>query len=177
MVRSNHLSGCIRRTLTTLLLAGSALLAAGCERQADRAPGPETVDAVAPSAPLLEADRAFAAEVAAADPADRGKVWASWFSPSGRQIIPDRVVEGQQAIADLMTPGLATPGYTLTWEPDMGGMSAAGDFGWTSGRYESRQAGPEGDLATFGRYLTIWERQPDATWKAVLDTGVPDRKE
>jgi len=123
---------------------------------------------------LMDADRRFASEVAAADPADRGRIWAEWFAPDGRQIIPGKVVEGTESITALMGPAFATVGYSLTWNPDIASASADGDMGWTSGRYESRSTGPEGDTVGHGRYLTIWRRQPDGGWKVALDNGVPD---
>jgi hypothetical protein len=126
---------------------------------------------------LMEADRRFAAEVAAAAPTDRGKVWAGWFSPTGRQIVPGNVVQGSRSITALMGPAFAAPGYSLTWEPDLASSGAAGDMGWTSGRYESRRAGPEGDILEHGRYLTIWKRGPDGRWKVAVDTGVPDSRD
>jgi ketosteroid isomerase-like protein len=123
---------------------------------------------------LMDADRRFAGEVAAAAPEDRGAVWAGWFAPDGRQIIPGRVVQGTRSIAELMGPAFATVGYSLTWAPDLASASADGDMGWTSGRYESRSTGPEGEKVGHGRYLTIWRRQADGGWKVALDNGVPD---
>ena len=123
---------------------------------------------------LMEADRRFAQEVAAADPSDRGRVWAEWFAPNGRQIIPGHVVKGSESITALMGPAFATAGYSLTWDPDIASASADGDMGWTSGRYESRSTGPEGETVGHGRYLTIWRRQSDGGWKVALDNGVPD---
>ena len=123
---------------------------------------------------LKEADRRFAADVAAADPADRGRVWAGWFAPEGQQIIPGAVIQGMESIADLMDPFFAGGSQELTWDPDVASASAAGDMGWTSGRYEIRSPGPEGPTVRHGRYLTIWRRQADGAWKVTLDTGVPD---
>jgi uncharacterized protein (TIGR02246 family) len=125
-------------------------------------------------AELKEADRRFAAEVATADPAARGQVWAGWFTDDGRQLVPGRVVEGTRSIAEMMGPIFPQPGTQLTWEPDLAEAAPSGDMGWTSGRYESRRSGPEGESVEHGRYLTIWRRQADGSWKVALDTGVPD---
>jgi len=126
---------------------------------------------------LKEADRQFAKEVAAASATDRGRVWAAWFSPEGRQLLPGKLVEGRPSITDLMGPAFASGAFMLTWEPDLASASAAGDMGWTSGRYESRGGTDSGAAVQTGRYLTIWERQTDGTWKIALDTGVPDSDE
>jgi len=126
------------------------------------------------SAQLLAADRAFASAVAAAAGADRTAVWAHWFAADGRQLVPGGVVAGHRDIADLMGPAFADPAASLAWEPDLAG--GGGDWGWTSGRYVSRQPGADGPVVTGGRYLTVWHRQADGAWKVAVDTGVPDRR-
>ena len=123
---------------------------------------------------LMQADRQFCDDVNHAPPSERGMTWASWFAPAGRQIVPAQVVQGRPDITSLMAPGLADSGYSLTWTPDMGGVGSGGDMGWTSGRYTSTNRNPEGEQARYGRYVTLWERQTDGTWKAILDTGLPD---
>jgi ketosteroid isomerase-like protein len=145
------------------------LAAAGCHNSPD-----QPANAARFEKELKEADRQFAKEVAAATAADRGRMWADWFSPDGRQIIPGQVVEGTRSIADLMGPAFASEDFMLTWEPDLASASAAGDMGWTSGRYESRGSTGSGATMQAGRYLTIWRRQADGAWKVALDTGVPD---
>lgn len=123
---------------------------------------------------LMAADRQFANDVAAAATADRGRVWADWFCPEGRQVIPGRVISGTQSIAEVMSPVFAADGYLLTWEPDLVSASADGDMGWTSGRYENQRQDSSGAIVQTGRYLTIWRRQSNGNWKVDLDTGIPD---
>jgi hypothetical protein len=161
----------LSRTLAPVLLATVVLFltAAGCSNSPD-----QTAEASAAgfAEELKEADRLFAKEVSAAPATDRGRVWADWFSSGGRQIIPGQVVQGPPSIADLMGPAFATGDMMLTWAPDLASASKDGDLGWTSGRYEI--SGGNDDSAKTGRYLTIWGRQVDGTWKVDLDTGVPD---
>lgn len=124
---------------------------------------------------LLEADRRFAAAVASAEPSDRGRIWAGWFAPDGRQIVTGREVIGPQDIEALMGPAFSLPGYALEWAPDAARISEDGGMGWTTGRYVSRSVSPSGEAGeSRGRYLTIWRRQPDGGWKVAVDTGVPD---
>lgn len=162
------ISGFIHRILPLVLLAGLPV-AGGCNAEGNNPSQKARFETE-----LKDADRLFAREVAEAAPADRDRVWASWFEPAGRQILPSRVVEGSSAIADLMAGMFSTPGNTLTWDPDVASASDDGTMGWTSGRYESRSAGPEGEAVQHGRYLSIWKRQADGNWKVALDTGVPD---
>jgi ketosteroid isomerase-like protein len=53
---------------------------------------------------------------------------------------------------------------TLTWQPDGGDVSRAGDLGYTYGTAERTGNAPER-----GVYLRIWERAPGGAWRLVLD--------
>jgi len=64
----------------------------------------------------------------------------------------------------------------LSWEPEYADVSRAGDLGWTTGPWEFRPNGPEDKPVAFGQYFTIWKKQNDGSWKAVLDRGVSTGK-
>lgn len=64
----------------------------------------------------------------------------------------------------------------LSWEPVFADVSRAGDLGYTTGPWEFRPNGPEDQPIAFGQYFTIWKKQPDGSWKAVLDRGVTNEK-
>lgn len=56
-------------------------------------------------------------------------------------------------------------------------MSDDGTLGYNYGRYEWRVPGPDGKAESrTGWFLTIWKRQPNGTWRYVLDDGTPDPK-
>lgn len=59
----------------------------------------------------------------------------------------------------------------LTWEPQGGDISAAGDFGYTYGSYEIREAA--GEPAQPATYLRLWRRQPGRPWKVTLEMVLP----
>ena len=49
-------------------------------------------------------------------------------------------------------------------------------MGFNYGRYELRITGKDGkESVRTGWFLTIWKRQPDGSWRYVMDTGVPDK--
>ena len=60
-------------------------------------------------------------------------------------------------------------GFTLTWEPLDADMSKSDDLGYTYGLYTSFIKAD--NSLTRGKYVTIWKRQPDESWKYVLDGG------
>ncbi len=64
----------------------------------------------------------------------------------------------------------AVPGL-LSWEPVYADISAAGDLGYTTGPWEWRED-PTGEATAYGNYFTVWKKQPDGDWKAVIDHGI-----
>ncbi|MBX7124594.1 MAG: DUF4440 domain-containing protein [Cyclobacteriaceae bacterium] len=60
--------------------------------------------------------------------------------------------------------------FRLTWEPLK--AEASGDLGYTFGNWTLKSTTTTGrDTTTYGNYVSIWKRQPDGSWKYVLDTG------
>jgi ketosteroid isomerase-like protein len=117
-------------------------------------------DAAAALEQIMQADRDFAALAAARDP---GVAFATWAAPDGALASGEY---GPQAIGAAFAGG----GATLEWGPVGGGMAASGDLGYTVGTAVMR--GAEGRVG-YTKYLTIWRRQPDGTWKWVVDGGNP----
>lgn len=67
------------------------------------------------------------------------------------------------------------PAAVLTWTPVEAEVAASGELGYTWGTYEFRAPGADGkERVGTGHYVTIWRRQPDGSWKFLLDTGSPN---
>lgn len=60
----------------------------------------------------------------------------------------------------------------LSWEPVYADISAAGDLGYDMGPWEFRPKGAEDKPVAFGNFMTIWKKQPDGTFKFLLDLGI-----
>lgn len=85
-----------------------------------------------------------------------------------------RKFRGPDAVQARMGPD--QPGVSLTWSAFFTDVSDDGTLGYNYGRFESRRTGQDGrEIARGGWFLSIWKRQPDGSWKYVMDTGVPDR--
>lgn len=134
---------------------------AGCETPTRAtAPRPASPSALVATQQILAADSGFAAQADAqgAEPAFRA--WAAKDAAAvggGAQIVC-----GPAAAAALF----AGPPGALTWAPQLGGAAASGDLGFTVGL--ARVAGAP---ATYTKYLTVWQRQGDGTWRFVADGG------
>lgn len=85
-----------------------------------------------------------------------------------------RLHRGYAAVRERMGPDL--PGVKLTWSAYFTDVSDDGTLGYNYGRYESRRPGPDGkESVRGGWFLSIWKRQPDGSWRYVMDAGTPDR--
>lgn len=57
----------------------------------------------------------------------------------------------------------------FTWEPRTGDVAASGDLGWLTGPVRFPQA--DGSIR-HGCYFSVWKKQPDGSFRVVLDIGV-----
>ena len=71
-----------------------------------------------------------------------------------------------KAARDFLNP-INDSAFTLTWVPSAAYASLLGDMGYAYGIYTYKDK----DTTTYGTYVSIWKRQPDGSWKYVLDTG------
>jgi ketosteroid isomerase-like protein len=113
----------------------------------------------------FDADLAFAA-LAARHAKEHG------FGPAfAESADPAAMIPGPAGLlwgADAIRAGYVTdPGEELTWAPDHGEAAASGDLAWTTGRATWRGGGEQ----AFTKYLSIWARQPDGSWRWLLDMG------
>lgn len=60
----------------------------------------------------------------------------------------------------------------LSWAPNYADISANGIIGYTTGNWEYRPKGKDGEPTGFGEFITVWLRQPDGKYKFVVDIGV-----
>jgi ketosteroid isomerase-like protein len=120
---------------------------------------------------LMSADRDFDRTTA-----EKGiEGWVSFFAEDGMQLTPGGNIRGHQAIREYMGPVLARPGFSLRWKPAFADVGRSGDLGYSTGTYESHSIDAKGNpVVRTGRYVSIWKKQRDESWKVVLDTGVPD---
>lgn len=59
----------------------------------------------------------------------------------------------------------------LTWQPVAAGISASGDFGYTTGPFQQYQHKKDEQPAGGGSYISIWKKEK-GEWKVVLDIGI-----
>jgi ketosteroid isomerase-like protein len=85
------------------------------------------------------------------------------------------LLEGHDAIMGSFRPLFDDPSVRLTWKPLRADIAKSGDLGWTTGSYEVTAKDKDGaTVVRHGKYVTIWRKQANGAWKAVLDGGNPD---
>jgi len=120
--------------------------------------------AAAPSARADNAEAVVAAERAFAQHARDEGVNAAFrasIAPDGILFSPDPVPGLDQLAKGQNKKG---PPF-LDWWPVYAGIARSGDLGFTTGPFVF------GEDKFFGFYFTIWRKQPDGTWKFILDHG------
>jgi len=65
---------------------------------------------------------------------------------------------------------LATSDLAITWKPAKVKLGKSGEMAWVSGTYELTMNDASGKPANDrGKYLEVWEKQPDGNWKCAAD--------
>jgi len=67
------------------------------------------------------------------------------------------------------------PADQLTWKPVKVEVAKSGDLAYSLGTWQLKGKNPKGEeVEQTGKYLTVWKRQKDGSWKVMADTGNVD---
>ncbi len=81
---------------------------------------------------------------------------------------------GRQAIRQMLMDGLATPGYSVSWETTEIVVTPSGDVGYSFGTNAFTVPTPEGGLDTLrGQGVVVWRRGDDGRWRCAVDIWNP----
>jgi len=145
--------------LSTLTALALAALTMSCGAP-DRTPPDPEADRLA----IAEASRAFSAAVVAGDTAALGAL----YTADAVLMPPTRNIEGNEAIRRYFAPGDSRTqvGHELTSDRLLIEGDLAIDMGtWSS---TTQREGEEPRTAS-ERYLVVWRRQADGSWKIAWD--------
>jgi ketosteroid isomerase-like protein len=119
---------------------------------------------------LIELEAKFSQAVAEGG----GKAFASWFADDAVTLNNGKPATlGRGAIAASAT--WSPREYSLTWVAQGAQMGPSNDMGFTWGHYEGRSTDKNGQpIVTTGRYITIWKKLPDGTWKVAMDASAEE---
>jgi len=116
---------------------------------------------------LRDADAEFA-KVGSAK--DLEKI-VGYYADDATIFIPNTsIAMGKPSIRQAWTSMLATPGFGISWAAMKAEASKSGDLGYTFGTYTMMMNDATGKTVNDrGKYVTVWKKQADGTWKVVAD--------
>jgi uncharacterized protein (TIGR02246 family) len=146
-----------------------AALTAGCTATTVSAPVAAADTSAADVQAVKDVEAAWLKDAAAKD-ADK---WASYFAEDGSGLYPGGgTVTGKAAIKAAMAPMLADPNFSLDFHSTRVVASKGGDMVYTQGTYTMTSSNPKTKkpVTDKGKFLTIYMKQADGSWKATADT-------
>lgn len=131
------------------------------------APAPDTRDADVRAVKDVEA--AWVKDAATKD-ADK---FVSYFADDASGLYPGAgILNGKPAIRNYLAPFMADPNFSLTFQAVRVEASNGGDMVYSQGTYTMTTTDPKTKkpVKDKGKYLTVYRKQADGSWKAVADT-------
>jgi uncharacterized protein (TIGR02246 family) len=93
-------------------------------------------------------------------------------------ILPEKApaVRGQENIRKNWAPLLALPGPGLSWQTSALQVARSGELAYETGTYNFVTTDKNGKSTdNKGKYLVIWKKPSDGTWKVAVDTDNSDQ--
>jgi len=156
-----------------------ALLRMGSLRAPDPAPADSPLLDGYAGAPLggrhlreaaMQADRDFAAlSLSLTATSGYGPSFIAFADPNAVVFGRRNLYFGKSWVEAIYSGTIA--GEELSWGPLFGGAAESGDLAWTAGNATYRYQDPTVSLLDYSKYLTVWARQADGSWKWLLDAG------
>lgn len=147
----------------------SLLVAASCSTShSEPMSAADAVDnRVAEEATIRATDAAWVKAAQAKDVA----AMVSYYAENASVYIPgQRLVEGKDAINRAFASLMSMPGFALDFTPDTVMVARSGDIAYETGDYSMTMEDKSGKPQTStAKYVVVWVKQPDGTWKAMLD--------
>ena len=138
----------MRRHICVLMLA---LAAAGCAR---------SVNLEQERNAVLARDREWAQSAKNPD------TFMSYVAQDATVYAPgEPAAKGAATIRTKFEEMSRAPGFSVTWTPDKADVAKSGDIAYTTGSYEMITAG----ATEKGKYVAVWKKQPDGSWKVTDD--------
>jgi uncharacterized protein (TIGR02246 family) len=101
----------------------------------------------------------------------------SFYSDDATLLVPNEpVVSGKQAVKQALMPLLTDPNFHIQFEAVKAEVAKSGELAYTQGAYTMTLTDPGSKKTATdkGKYLTVFKKQADGSWKAVQDTFSSD---
>jgi ketosteroid isomerase-like protein len=81
---------------------------------------------------------------------------------------------GKEAIREA-SAAIASPGFSVEWQPIKIEVARSGDIGYTIDSFEGTSVDSAGNpIPVKGKAIVIWSKQADRRWKVAVDMFSPD---
>jgi ketosteroid isomerase-like protein len=144
--------------LAALVLSSTTLLAAAPAAAAEMS---------APAKALAAIDEQWSKSTQSRDGAKIAAFYSqdAYVNPPGAK----RVV-GRAAAQQVWAAMFVDPSFKISWQVTTADVSKSGELGYVTGAYEYSFKGKDGSLVkATGKYLEVWQKQADGSWKCSHD--------
>jgi ketosteroid isomerase-like protein len=95
--------------------------------------------------------------------------FATFYADDATVMLPNEpAFKGMDAIKQVLTPMMQDPNFSLSFTTDK--VEVSGILAYTQGAVTLKSTGRDGkQLVDTGKYLTVWKKQPDGSWKVIDD--------
>ena len=151
------------RCAVILLTCSLTILTLGCAPQPQSAPDTRVADEAA----IREADMTWS-KTAEAKQLD---AMLAYYADDAMVLAPNEpIASGKDAVSKMITGMFALPGFSVSWQLAKVEVARSGDIGYSQGTYHMGMSDPKGNPMTDrGKYMTVWRKQADGTWKVIVD--------
>ena len=147
-----------------LWVTAATILCVGCAPQSGE-PTSEApaIDLVSEQNALLAADKAWSETIMDTDAFLTHVADDAYFMPFGGPL-----AQGD-AIRTTWEGLLSIPGFGLEWQATSAEVGGSGDLGYTLGTFALITDNDGTAMLTEGKYVTVWSKQADGSWKVKVD--------
>ena len=126
-----------------------------------------TAHAQTPLQEMVKTEQAFSKM---AQEKNSREAFMAFIADDGLMFRPGAVNGKKWMLENPLPPSDKKP--LLAWQPSYAGMAASGDLGFTTGPWEFKNDIKDEKPSGYGHFMTVWKKQPDGSWKFVLDLGI-----
>jgi len=102
---------------------------------------------------------------------DVDKMASYWADDAAIMMPNEPIINGREKGKEAMKPMLADPNFALSFQTARVEASKGGDMVYTTGTYSMTVSDPKDKkpVTDKGKYVTVYKKQADGSWKAVAD--------
>ena len=155
------MKGLVRPQLAVTVIAGIMTLACGCSIG--------TTDTRAADEKAIRSTEAAWSKTAASKDLEG---FVSYYTDDAAVLPPNGpICTSKGSTRAALRPMFEAPGFSLTFQATKVEVASSGDIGYSYGTYSSTMNDPKGKpVEDKGKYVTVYRKQADGKWKAIVDT-------